>query len=165
MILFRIGRPLLEQVQRDLSRPHPFAYERVGFLLCRSSIMAKHCIINIAFLYLPVPDEDYIEDRSVGARIGSNAIRKAMQKIIDFGAGAFHIHAHAGRGRPHPSTTDLRELPELVRSLANARPKAPHGFVILSDDQATGFCQMPSDQASHPIQKILVVGFPMQICV
>ncbi len=165
MIIFKIGTALLHQVKHDLSRPHDFAFERVGFLFCRSSIGAQDSIISIAFTYLPVADEDYVSDSSVGARIGSRAIRKAMQTSMDFGAGAFHIHAHRGLGKPRPSAVDSHELPNLIGSLSNARPRLPHGSLILSDNHASGFCRVPSTQRIRPIARIVVVGYPTQICL
>lgn len=35
-IVFKLTKRLLERVQARLEQSHPFAFERVGFLLCRS---------------------------------------------------------------------------------------------------------------------------------
>ena len=84
MITFKIPKLLAQEIKNDLMRSHPFAFERVGFVFTRLSRSqdGKSQII-LATAYEPVPDEDYIDDPDVGARINSTAIRGVMQTGID----------------------------------------------------------------------------------
>ena len=78
----RLPRALLSEMWADLNRPHDFAHERVGFLLARQSeghggriLLARH--------YEPVPEDDYIRDPSVGARINRESIRRMLKYALD----------------------------------------------------------------------------------
>ena len=75
---FKITRRLLESVRRDLERPHPFAYERVGFISAGLS-SAEDDLWVLARSHRAVADDDYLRDPSVGAMMGPEAIRKAIQ--------------------------------------------------------------------------------------
>src|SRR5215469_1446289 len=99
--LFRARADLLEEVRADLRRPHPFAAERVGFILCKAGRLAGSGLAILATAYHAVEDNDYLDDRTVGAMMASAAIRKAMQHAYNGGAqdiSLFHIHMHEHRG-------------------------------------------------------------------
>lgn len=138
-IRVRLTRALEEQLREDLARPHPFAFERVGFL--ETGIGAAEDGVGLILLrsYHPVPDDQYLPDEGCGARIGSAAIRAAMQRVIDSGNGAFHVHLHPGYGIPRLSSLDREELPRLVKSLRASGPRAPQGIILLSDDQCAAW--------------------------
>src|SRR5581483_7393114 len=85
-IVFRFAAELMTEVRADLARPHPFAYERVGFISIRAAALADGLLL-LADSYFPVPDEEYIDDPSVGAMLGQEAIRKALDLALLQGVG------------------------------------------------------------------------------
>ncbi|NBS71811.1 hypothetical protein EBT31_23280, partial [bacterium] len=115
-MILRIPRATLETVRSDLVRGHPFAYERVGFLTVRQSKGRDGEAICLATGYMAIPDEQYVRDRFSGARIGSLAIRSALQLSLDEGMGLFHVHIHDHAGVPGFSMTDIAETSRLVSS-------------------------------------------------
>ncbi len=160
--LLRLRRDLLDAVHADLSRPHPFATERVGFLFCRSASLMPSSWLSLATDYLPVGDDDYLHDTWVGARIGNRAIRAAMQRVLDTGDGAFHVHRHDHRGHPRFSPVDLHGLAELVPSFKAVGPSAIHGGIVLSTDDITMIAWINS--AKMPTVGLAsVVGYPSAI--
>jgi len=78
-VMFKVGDQLLARVRNDLGRLHEFAAERVGFIACRAASLVPGGIVILAHEYKAVGDEEYIDDRTVGAMMGSNAIRKALE--------------------------------------------------------------------------------------
>src|SRR5437870_3462700 len=117
MTRFRILRGLYDYVREDLRRPHPFAFERVGFVSARLGNRGTNETLVLATNYYPIADENYIDDPHSGARINSAAIRDAMQCVLDTGDGLFHVHCHKHRGKPKFSLMDLDETPRIVSSL------------------------------------------------
>lgn len=161
MSLLRIPRKLLETIHADLSRPHQFAAERVGFLFCRSS-KSNGEWLALAVDYSPVADGDYIRDRRVGARINGSAIRKAMQRALDTDDGVFHVHRHEERGSPWFSPVDLRGLEELLPSFVAVGASTVHGAVVLSRDDASMVWYASS--ASAPAAGLVsVIGYPLLV--
>ena len=79
---FKIRRSLLDHIRTDLERPHVFAGERVGWITTGVTRVGRGSLILLAIDYHPVADGDYLNDRSVGAMIGSNAIRTALERDI-----------------------------------------------------------------------------------
>jgi ThiF family len=158
----RFSRSLIDRIRDDLARPHPIAYERIGFVTCRLGRGRDGELLVLARDYLPVDDAHYLLDKSVGAKINSAAIRAAMQHALDTGDGLFHVHGHGGRGIPSLSPTDRSELPRLVQSLRVVGDAAPHGALLLSGDQCTAWIWLPG--ACDPIvpERITVVGYPLQ---
>src|SRR5580698_8195422 len=130
--LIKIPRDLFEQAKADLFRRHRFAGERVGFFSTRcsrtNSLIIVHCIA-----YDPVKDDHYIEDPTVGVRIGPAAITEAMTRSLKNSVGQIHVHWHGGSGLPHPSPTDTNELPAVQRSLRNANVDEAHGWMVLGN--------------------------------
>jgi len=104
---FKIAAALLATVRIDLRRPHPCAHERVGFISAGLSAVGDDVLI-LARSYRPVLDQDYLRDPSVGAMMGPEALRKALQWAMQTGAALFHVHTHGGRGLPDFSSVDLR---------------------------------------------------------
>ena len=162
-IHFKIQREFIDSIRRDLSRPHEFAYERVGFIGCKAGRLGNGAWIILAALYYSVADEDYVEDDSVGALIGSAAIRKMMQVAYDEPLSIFHVHMHEHRGIPRPSPVDIREMGELIPNFWHVRENLPHGAIVLSRDSLSGTIWDPSLQVKRPIDDITVVGTPMQL--
>lgn len=150
-IKFRIPEPLHKKMLSDLKRPHPFAYERVGFLFAKTVYLSSNVTLVITIDYLPVNDKDYINDKQVGAKINSDAIRTAMQFTLENDCGCFHVHLHDHSGRPSPSFTDAKSLPGIVKSLNNIAPEQTNGYLILSRD---------AFYSSIKADSISVVGYP-----
>ncbi len=135
--IFKATGSFLDDVRKDLARPHKFAAERVGFIAVRAA-SAKNSLVLLAQAYHPLTDEDYVNDQSVGAMMGQEAIRKALNVALLESAGMFHIHMHEHRGRPSFSRTDLREQLKFVPDFFKVRPQLPHGAIVLSHDRAAG---------------------------
>jgi len=150
----------MDAALNDLARPHPFAAERVGFLSCKAAETLSGLVI-LAAAYLSVVDEDYLPDWSVGAMMGPDAIRKALQYAYNSASSMFHVHLHNHEGMPAFSTTDLRESGKFVPDFFNVQPSLPHGAIILSQNSAVGRCWYRSMQAPVWISKITFVGSPM----
>jgi hypothetical protein len=214
---FKITRQLLEDIRKDLSRPHHFAFERVGFLFVKSATAGftgiqgqpSHCnhthhvsisllrswyprlfswfgsshqatvesprmrkriassskvdgelwLMILASSYSPVSDGDYIKDHTVGAKIGSAAIRSAMQRSLDTGVGVMHVHMHEGMGRPGFSLTDRKSMNVLMPSFFNVSPNVPHGALLFNKDSITGIV-WKDKQTALPISRVSIVGYP-----
>jgi len=161
-IIFRIPEQLHLEMLGDLHRPHSHAWERVGFLFTKSKWLDDKTLLIIATSYQAVEDEDYIEDRTVGAKIGSTAIRSAMEFMRSGASGCFHVHLHDHDGKPSPSSTDRKGLPGVVGSLSNISSGQATGILILSKDDFYSAVQLPNVKDLKPADLISVVGFPMK---
>lgn len=163
-IVFRARVDLLADVRRDLHRPHRFAAERVGFLLCRAGGLAGDGLVILGAGYHVVEDDDYVDDPRVGAMMGPGAIRKAMQRAYNGGAqdvSLFHVHMHEHRGVPGFSRVDLTESAKFVPDFFNAVPAMPHGAIVLSFDRAVGLCWPKRGTSPVPIHRFASVGAPL----
>lgn len=160
-ISFKLTRSLLESIKYDLARPHLFAHERVGFISAGLSA-ANDELFVLARNYRPVADEDYLRDHSVGAMMGPEAIRKALQWAMSEGVGLFHVHTHGGRGRPEFSGIDLREQSKFVPNFFQIAPKCPHGTLVMSDDCVYGHIWLDGGGLPETINRFTVVGSPLR---
>jgi hypothetical protein len=136
-VLFRATDRFLHDVRRDLARPHLFAAERVGFISIRAAT-ARRTLLLFPEDYYPVADDDYIDDPTVGAMMGQEAIRKALNVALLQPVGMLHVHMHEHRGRPSFSYVDLREQLQFVPDFFKVRREMPHGAIVLSHDRAVG---------------------------
>ncbi|MDE5442527.1 hypothetical protein GWG65_13925 [Bradyrhizobium sp. CSA207] len=146
-ILFRATGDFMAAVRRDLSRRHPFAHERVGFITARAAQGHDHLVV-LAEDYHPVADNDYVPDPSVGAMIGQEALRKALELALLKPVGVFHVHLHglpAGR-RLWFSPIDLREQVKFVPDFFKVRRNMPHGAIVLSPYSAAGRVWLRPDE-------------------
>lgn len=157
----KIPRRLLFAALEDLERPHSFAGERLGFFSFRQSLDAAEPLLH-CFEYHSIPDDQYVEDYSVGGRIGGEAIRAAMNRAYNTGAGQLWVHTHGRNGMPGVSPTDRESGPKVVQSCANAEPKALHGWGVISEHGICGQVRSP-DGAFHPLLRLAVIGWPMVI--
>ena len=107
-------------------------------------------------------DADYLNDPTVGARMGSDAIRKALQLAYNHEVSMFHVHCHDHVSRPRFSRVDLAESAKFVPDFFNVRPSLSHGALVLSRDSASGFCWCPGTPRPQPLSDITFVGTPMQ---
>ena len=161
-VLFKMTDRLLDEVKRKLEAPHPFAFERVGFLVCRPGLLDEGGIVLLSHGLHDVADEDYLDDPSVGAMMGPSAIRKALQAAYNQQASMFHVHLHAHKGKPGFSRIDEKESTRFVPDFWNVQPDLPHGAVVLSDDSAYGKCWIPGLTAPVEISEFAFVGVPMR---
>jgi hypothetical protein len=159
-IVFRLTKRLLEKVHARLEQSHPVAFERVGFLLCRSGLLDDGGVVILAHDLYDVADEDYLDDPGVGAMMGPNAIRKALQASYNRQASMFHVHLHLHRGKPHFSGVDESETAKFVPDFWNVQPELPHGAIVFSTDSACGKCWIPGLEAPVEISQFSVVGIP-----
>ncbi len=158
----RLPQTLLASIHADLSRPHPFAAERVGFLFCGSAALSGEGLLLLGQKWHVVDDRDYIDDRSVGACIGPGAFRDVLQQVYRAPASILHIHRHDHSGRPQFSRTDVKSMYEFVPGFFNACRSHPHGAVVLSHDSAEGRIWLHSGSAGHTIGRYELIGTPMQ---
>lgn len=128
---------LIGAIRADLERPHPFAHERVGFILAGLAKVGADLAI-LAHTYQPIADEDYLDDPTVGAMMGPAAIRKALQQALQTRSAALHVHMHDHRGQPGFSAVDLRENAKFVPNFFNVGPQRAHGAIVLSRDGVAG---------------------------
>ena len=159
---FRIEKKLLELTHRDLDRPHAFAHERVGFLACATSDVPGGVVL-LAEEYLPVADEDYVDDRRVGAMMGPAAIRKALEYAFNRKTVMVHVHRHEHRGTPTFSKVDLSESARFVPDFWKVRPGLPHGIVVLSRNSMAGLAWDPTTRRPAPMGQMSVVGRPLEV--
>jgi hypothetical protein len=106
--------------------------------------------------YVPVPDEQYVVDETVGARINGDAIRSAMQGVLDTGDGVFHTHLHDLPGTPWFSRTDDEELPRLIPAFRAVGPTQATGLFLLSSDLAIADVWLPGAQRAERATRIRI---------
>jgi hypothetical protein len=159
----RVPKTMLDDIRADLRRPHPFAAERVGFLLARAGNQTGSEWLVLPHAYLPVPDHQYIDDPKVGARIGSDAIRSVMQSLLRQGASGLHVHMHEHHGTPRFSRVDISNYPPLVAGFRNVAPGMAHGAMLLSENSCDALVWLPG--RSEPVHggRVVVVGRPLRV--
>lgn len=160
-IIFRATEEFLTQVRADLARPHPFAEERVGFITARAAQGLDHMVL-LAQDYHPVADADYLDDPSVGAMIGQEALRKALEIALLNPVGIFHVHMHMMPGPPWFSRVDLREQQRFVPDFFKVRREMPHGAIVLTPGLAAGRVWLAPDEVVR-ISEFNIVGGRMRI--
>ena len=156
MIRFKITDRLITEIQYDLQRPHAFALERVGFVGAGLELHGHHCT-SLAHSYASVADEDYLDDPSVGAMMGPDAMHNAMVWAFEQRVSLFHIHAHGGTGMPRFSGIDIRESDKFIPDFFKVRPEMPHGTIVLSNTHAFGRLWR-SPKSSYPIDEFRLIG-------
>lgn len=159
--ILRCTEELYAAALTDLRRPHPFAYERVGFF-STASVDAHENRLVLLTGYHPVPDGHYLRSRKVGAMLGPEAIRTALGRALAERTGQLHVHLHEHDGEPIPSPTDSRELPPLAQSLGRAAPDQTSGYAILSNDAAWAELYPPPSHKPVVASRWTVIGFPLR---
>lgn len=157
MIRFKITSQLFSDIRGDLHRRHSFAHERVGFVGAELSLHGCCCTV-LAHTYIPVADEDYIDDPSVGAMMSADAMYKGMNWAFEQNVALFHIHTHGGSGVPGFSNVDVRESDKFVPDFFKVRPERPHGAIVLSNTHAFGRIWLDRKAPSQPIDEFHLVG-------
>ncbi len=157
----KIAGALLSAIRADLHREHSFAFERVGFLTAGARWTGDGNLALLCRDYQSVADEDYERSSSVGARIGPNAMRKALQAAYQHKSAILHIHTHGGRGRPEFSSVDLNSAQDFVPGFFNALPQMPHGIVVLSNDSARCLLWTGAKDRPRYVDGFQQVGAPL----
>jgi hypothetical protein len=157
---------LYDRMMADLIRPHPFAAERVGFVFARMGSLADQGKLILLNRYHSIPDEQYVDDPTVGARIGSDAMTWAMQAVYQgrpAHEGIFHIHLHGHSGESGMSKTDAREIPRLIPGFQSVGREAAHGIIILSSDHGSAWVWLPGHKDAKPADQVSVIGAPVGV--
>ena len=81
-IIFRVTSALLARIRDDLSRPHHFAAERVGYGACKIGTLQAGNLLILASNYSPVADDDYLDDPYAGATIGEQCNSPGNDKVV-----------------------------------------------------------------------------------
>ncbi len=157
MIRFKMTSALSAEIHDDLHRRHAFAHERVGFVGAELALHESHCTV-LAHSYEPVADEDYLDNPSVGAMMGPDAMHKAMAWAFEQGIALFHIHAHGGSGVPGFSGIDIRESDKFVPDFSKVRPERPHGAIVLSNTHASGRIWLGRQRQPQTIDEFHLIG-------
>jgi hypothetical protein len=165
-ILIKLTGLLHSQMLDDLRRRHPFAAERVGFASGRLGTLQDGGRLVLLTRYQSIPDDQYIDDPTVGARIGSEAITNAMQSAY-FGRqaqeGVFHVHLHGHHGKTGMSHTDQREIPPLIPGFQSVGRQAPHGIIILSLDHGSVWVWLPGNKEAIKAASVATIGAPIGV--
>ncbi|MFC3052387.1 hypothetical protein [Kordiimonas pumila] len=157
-IRLKIPTGLFDKIRSDLKRPHFFAHERVGFLTAGVAQTSEANINLFAREYFPVADEDYEVSHSVGAQIGSNAIRKGLQSAYKDKSALIHIHTHGGMGIPNFSSVDLKSGKNFVPSFFNLLPQVPHGLGVLSNNAIRLLAWVNKELPPQVVREVVEVG-------
>jgi hypothetical protein len=162
----RLTGSLHERILRDLARPHAFAAERVGFVFGRAGSLIDDGKLVLLNRYHSIPDDQYLDDETVGARIGSDALTWAMQAVYHGRPGRegiFHIHVHPHKGETEMSAVDRRETPKLMPGFQSVGRDAMHGIIILSRDHGSGWVWLPGRKEPVAAGAISVIGKPLAV--
>lgn len=166
MIELRLPRRLYAEMLADLARRHAFAGERVGFVFGRVGKLAEGSSLILLTRYMSIPDEHYIDDPTVGARIGTEALTAATHCVY-YGRGksegAFHVHVHEHLGKTGMSNTDKAELPKMIPGFRSVGPGAPHGIIIWSLDHAAAWVWLPGEVEPVRADKTSIIGSPVSV--
>jgi hypothetical protein len=160
-IQVRLQQALLHEIYADLTRPHSFVHERVGFLTC-SAAYAGNDLLLLGQRWHVVADDDYIDDPRAGATIGGRAFRQVFQFIHSAPQTLLHVHMHDHRGPPRFSRTDERSMREFVPGFFNVCPTYPHGAMVLSQDSGSGSVWLGPESAPHSIDRLDLIGVPLR---
>ena len=160
-VRFKITTALLTTIRTDLRRHHLFALERVGFVSAGLSASDDNLLV-LAREYRPVCDDGYLRDPSVGAMMGPDAIRRALQWAMQDGVALFHVHSHGGLGIPCFSGIDLRENAKFVPDFFKVAPQCAHGAIVLSNTAGYGQIWFGRSQPHHFIDSFIEVGVPLR---
>lgn len=163
-ITIKMTRHLLDKVMSDMKRVHEFAYERIGFLESTWKQFENDNAIIFMTGYHSIPDDQYIDDPSVGARINSEAIRTARVRTFKKQKGCFHVHYHSISfdSIPEFSDSDLKENPDIIRSFSLVSREQAHGMLLLGDKGFNALVRLPNSNELVYVDRVVIVGNPME---
>lgn len=159
MMQLRMPQSIHQEMRSDLRRSHPFAVERVGFIFTKP---AGDSVLVVTG-YQSIPNQFYINDNSVGARIDHRAIALAMKRADMNKEGILHTHIHNKSGRPIFSRDDRADHPNLLRSFRNAAPGLAHGLMLLSTDKMMARVWLPQHESPVDIFRYTIINLPLSL--
>lgn len=159
--IVRLRRDLFDTIVADLCRPHPFALERVGFLYGKLA-RALNLRIVIPFDYVPVPDEQYLDEPDAAATINADALFGAHQRTRRTQDCCLHVHMHPGDGPTWFGTTDLTTLRRIGPSLQRMAKTAAHGGLVLTGSTVSSLLWLPGNAEPSRV-RVSIVGFPTSL--
>jgi hypothetical protein len=161
-LVVRIRRAFFDGLLADLRRPHPFAFERAGFLFAKRSDVSPSEAILFPVEYRAINDDDYVPDDTVGVTFNTASIRGALQRARSSREACLQVHVHEHRGVPHFSGVDVRTIDDLSRALRVVAPGQAHGGLVLSQDFISGRIWTP-DGSKLARTRVTIVGFPFTL--
>jgi hypothetical protein len=160
IVTIRCLRAFHSALVADLERKHKFAYERVGWVFAKNTLASPGVTLLHPVEYVPVKDDDYVQNENVGACFNAATIRAALQRSRSTGWTCLQTHLHDHLGHTSFSRIDIKTIDDLAPSFRAMAPDAPHGGLVLSRDSATARLWLPGARvATTP--RIVLVGFPM----
>ena len=129
----------------------------------RVAPLVENGLLILGEAYHPVDDDDYLDDPTVGAMMGSSAIRKALEIAYVQKVAMAHVHLHDHLGMPGFSSVDVTESAKFMPNFFHVAAGLPHCAVVLSADNALGLCWRPGHQKPAYLDYITEVGAPMRI--
>lgn len=163
LIHVKMTKNVYEKMRADMKRPHDFAYERVGFIFARKGSANQDTLLLLATDYSPVPDDYYVDDPKVGAKINSSAIRSVMERAYTTKECILHVHQHDNSGVPRFSRVDRVEYNKMIPSFHNIGGDAVHGALVFSLDNAAGLIWTSKNALPRSVRKLTIVDYPMKI--
>lgn len=163
ILQFKVAADLVAQIRKDLERPHEFAHERVGFITANAANLPHGGLLVLANGYFPVADDHYIDEPRVGALMGPDALRLAMQHAYHAKCSILHVHMHGHEGWPWFSRYDLSENAKFVPDFFNVSAAGPHGAIVLSIDSASGIVWRQKVLPPAVFDEVIEVGAPLRI--
>ena len=158
--IFRIMDTLVDRVRVDLRRHHPFAAERVGFILCKVAKSSDGWTI-LGYDYLGIADDAYIDDPHFGATISSAGFLPALQATLTNPISICHVHLHDHKGPTRFSGPDERESARFMPDFLKIRPTMPHSAVVIGKDHLWGKCWTDRRRPGEIISEFQIVGAPL----
>jgi hypothetical protein len=156
----RIMDSLLDGVRADLRRPHSFAAERVGFMVCKFA-SSENDSTMLAFDYIAVADDTYIDDHRFGALVSSAGFLPALQRTLTEKVSICHVHLHDHSGRVRFSRPDEQETARFMPDFLKVRADAPHCALVVGKEHIWGRCWSDRARPGTVIDAIHVVGAPL----
>ncbi len=157
-ITLKLLTSTLNDALHDLERPHEFAYERVGFFTAGVCQTDDDALLIIVRNYHSVKDEHYLRDPNVGASIGSDAMREAIQAAYLKNSALIHVHTHGGFGKPSFSGIDISSGRKFVPGFFHSVFKMPHGLMVLSNDSASAHFWLNETSNPVAVSEFITIG-------
>lgn len=127
---------LRQDILADLARSHPHAAERMGFVFSRTIALSGGIQVALGYGYQSVPEDEYLRDPTVGARVGTLTTRRMLQHALTEHEGIWQVHQHDHRGTPEFSQTDV-EWVRFLQAFHTVAADQIHGLLLLSIDAAS----------------------------
>lgn len=128
--LVKIPKAIFDQAVHDIEKPHPIAYERIGYFLATANENSSFLIKE----WYSMPDEFYENSDSVGALINQQGMKFLMTLALKHKLSIFQFHKHDFQEKPTLSHVDLKSLNEIVPALFRFGTKHGHGSILLGQD-------------------------------